>query len=78
MQGLLGERLFSVFDANKDGCVDIREFTKAAFMLFDNEFAARLKLVFDILDVNSDGFIASEDVRRIVSHLPLKRSVRSS
>jgi Ca2+-binding EF-hand superfamily protein len=48
------------------------EFVAVSGRFFNTSFEAKLKLVFDIYDVDSDGFISESDIRGILSHIPLE------
>lgn len=69
--GLIGERLFSIFDADKDGYSSKQEFFEAACRIMSYNFEDNLKIVFDIYDFDGDGLISQEDIRTLLSHVPL-------
>jgi len=71
MKGLLGERMFSLYDLNSIGNVNLEDFKNTSFKFFDPSFDSKLSLVFDIYDFNEDGFVAEEDIRSILSHIPI-------
>ena len=48
MPGLIGERLFAVFDINSDGYLDITEFATSMFKLYTSELHIKMKMVFDM------------------------------
>ncbi len=48
MPGIIGERLFSVFDINRDGYLDITEFAANMFKLYTTEFSIKMKMIFDM------------------------------
>ena len=48
------------------------EFVAISHRFFKIDFESKLKLVFDIYDFNSDGFISEKDIRGILSHVPLE------
>ena len=48
------------------------EFVSVSFRFFNTNFDSKLKLVFDIYDVNGDGLITDYDIRGILSHIPLE------
>ena len=41
-------------------------------MLFSTEFESKTKFIFDIFDIDSDGFISSNDVKGVLIYLSLK------
>lgn len=70
---MIGERLFDVFDINKDGYLDITEFILSMFKLYSTDFSVKMKFVFDMYDFDKDGLISKEDVVLVLSHAPLER-----
>ena len=72
MGGLIGERVFHIFDVDCNNYVDLIEFITVSCRFFQTNFEAELKLVFDVFDVNGDGSISGDDIRGILSHIPLK------
>jgi len=52
------------------------EFVSVSGRFLNPSFEAKLKLVFDIYDVDSDGSISENDIRGILSHIPLEVIVR--
>lgn len=48
------------------------EFVAVSGRFFNTSFEAKLKLVFDIYDVDLDGLISGDDIRGILSHIPLE------
>lgn len=48
MPGLIGERLFSVFDINKDSYLDMTEFATSMFKVYSSDFAIKFKMIFDL------------------------------
>jgi Ca2+-binding EF-hand superfamily protein len=41
------------------------------FKVYYSKLESKIKLVFDIYDFDSDGFISKEDIRIVLSHIPL-------
>lgn len=71
MAGLIGDRVFHLYDLDKNNHIDLIEFITVSCRFFQTSFESKLKLVFDMFDVNSDGFISGDDIRGILSHIPL-------
>ena len=63
--------MFNLFDTDKDGFLKKKEFQDGFCKLFAHAFEENLKLVFDLFDFDSDGKISKEDVRTLLSHVPL-------
>jgi len=71
IKGLMGDRIFHIYDVDKNGHIDIIEFVSVTCRLFQASFESKLGLVFDIFDVDGDKYITAEDIRAILSHIPL-------
>ena len=39
--------------------------------IFSNSFAENVQLIFELFDFDGDGFITKEDIRTLLSHVPL-------
>jgi len=71
LPGILADRFFSLLDANNDEYIDLREFVYILFKIYYSNFDNQVKLVFDIYDFDKDGYITKEDVRIILSYIPI-------
>lgn len=76
LPGILAERFFSLLDANQDEYIDLREFVYILFKIYYSNFDNQVKLVFDIYDFDKDGYITKEDVRIILSYIPILKDVK--
>lgn len=63
--------MFTLFDLDHDGVLAKKEFIDGCCKLFNSDFDENLKLVFSICDFDSDGWINKEDIRTVLSSLPL-------
>lgn len=72
MPGLLSDRLFYIFDENRDGYICITEFMNSMITIFTGNFEKLIHFVFKIYDSDNDGEISKEDVKLILSYIPLK------
>eukprot|EP00347_Sterkiella_histriomuscorum_P019499 403341396 len=72
LPGLLGERFFKIIDENGDQLIDQKEFIHAMFKVYYSKLESKIKLVFDIYDFDSDGYISKEDIRIVLSHVPIQ------
>jgi len=59
-------------DQNEDGFVDQKEFIHAMLKIYYSKLESKLKLVFDFYDFDKDGYISKEDIRLILSHIPIE------
>lgn len=73
MPGLIGERVTSILDANNDGYAKKEEFIEGACLLLSQSFEDNIKLVFQIYDFDKDNLISTEDIRTLLSHVPLSQ-----
>lgn len=56
---------------NKNDYLDLLEFTEGMTILFSESFAKLIKFIFDFYDFDKDGKISKEDVRVVLSYIPL-------
>lgn len=75
LPGIIGERLFAVLDLKDSGFVDLKEFVHGFFKIYYSSLETKMKLAFDIYDFDKDGFVEREDVRIILSHIPVNNCV---
>jgi len=68
----ISENIFKSFDKDKNNYLSIQEFGEGMSTLFLGSFEETVKLIFNIYDSNGDGQIHKEDVRLLLSYLPLK------
>ena len=76
LPGIISERLFSCFDKDKDGILNLTEFTNGIQSLFSQaeSFDSLAKFIFNLYDFNSSGIIKKDDVRVVLSYVPLSDS----
>lgn len=75
LPGIIGERFTAVLDLSNNGFVDLREFVHGFFKVYYSNLETKIKLSFDMYDFDRDGFITPEDVRLILSHIPIVNTV---
>jgi Ca2+-binding EF-hand superfamily protein len=68
----ISEKLFSSFDTDNDGFLNITEFVDNLTNLYIGDFNTTIKSVFRLLDFDKDGEITKGDVKVLLSYLPLK------
>lgn len=76
LPGIIGERFFAVMDLSKTEYIDLREFVHGFFKIYYSNLETKIKLSFDIYDFDRDGYITKEDVRLILSHVPIVNQVQ--
>ena len=72
LPGLINERLFKVFDRDNNGYLDGKEFINGMIILFTESFNTLTKFIFAFYDFDQDGLITREDVRVVLSYVPLQ------
>ena len=72
MPGIIGERVFSVFDKHKTGYVNNKEFIETALRLLSPGFDENIRIVFEIYDFDNDGYISRDEIRTLLSYVRLK------
>jgi Ca2+-binding EF-hand superfamily protein len=78
LPGLISERLFAVFDQNKNGFIDLPEFLEGMNMIFADSHEKMMKFIFNLYDFDKDGLICKEDVRVVLSYIPLNTKDKMS
>lgn len=73
LPGIINDRLFSVFDKNKNGFLDPKEFIEGMTILFSESFTPLANFIFTFYDFDKDGYISKEDVRVVLSYVPLQK-----
>ena len=73
LPGIISDRLFSVFDKNQNGFLDPKEFIEGMNILFSESFHSLAEFIFKFYDFDHDGYITKEDVRVVLSYVPLQK-----
>ena len=68
---MISDRLFSALDRNRNNYVDVLEFIEGMTILFSENFEKLAKFIFNFYDFNKDGLISKEDIRVVLSYIPL-------
>ena len=76
LPGIISERVFSCFDKDKDGVLGLNEFVEGMQSLFSQaeSFDSLAKFIFNLYDFNSTGIIKKDDVRVVLSYVPLQKT----
>jgi Ca2+-binding EF-hand superfamily protein len=77
LPGLIAERLFSVFDKNHNEYLDISEFLEGMITLFSESYDKLAKFIFNFYDFDKDGYISREDIRTVLSYIPIRNGNHS-
>ena len=71
LPGIIGDRLFKVFDRNCNNSIELLEFLEGMRTLFYEDYEKNSKLIFDFYDFDNDGKISQEDIRVVLSYITL-------
>ena len=71
----IAEKLFMSFSKTSLEYLTELEFVNGFFQLYMGSFEQTIKIIFNLLDFNKDGIINKEDVKIILSYLPLKDEI---
>jgi len=71
LPGIISERLFAIFDKNNNTYLDIEEFVGGMKTLLSENYEKTSKFIFDFYDFDKDGHITKEDIRIVLSYVPL-------
>merc|ERR1739837_19008 len=65
----LERHIFRMYDTNKDGHIDFREFMIVLYIMSNGTPEENLKQIFRIFDINNDGSVSQKELGRIVKDL---------
>lgn len=77
LPGIIGDRLFDVLNNNKDEYLGVLDFLQGMANFFICDFHDLAKFIFKLYDSDNDGLITQEDVRVILSYLPVETKLRA-
>lgn len=63
------EYVFNVFDENKNGTIDFKEFICALSITSRGQLDEKLKWIYRLYDIDNDGFITQGEMREIVDSI---------
>jgi len=65
----LEKHIFRMYDTNKDGHIDFREFMIVLYIMSNGSPEENLKQIFRVFDINNDGTISLKELQKIVRDL---------
>ena len=77
LPGIIGDRLFRVFNKKNREYISLSDFTSGMKNLFCEDFDKTSKFIFDFYDYDNDGKISKEDIKTILSYITLGESPHS-
>ena len=78
LPGLISERIFSVFDSSDSGYLSQDDFISNMVTLFSSNFEKLLIFIFKFYDFDNDGRITKEDIRVVLSYVPVYKKSKNS
>ena len=73
LPGMISSRLFNVFDEECTEYLNLNSFVNGMLSLFTKGFDELVKFVFKFYDFDKDGEISKEDIRIVLSYVPLNK-----
>lgn len=73
LPGIIYDRLFSVINSSKSEYVSLDEFINGMMTLFTKDFDSLVRFIFQFYDFDKDGKICKEDLRIVLSYIPLNK-----
>ena len=74
LPGLIGKRLFELFDLDNNGFLCPREFITGMCTLFCEEINSLIIFIFNFCDFDRDNYITFDDMHAVLSYLPIINS----
>mmetsp|Transcript_20912 Transcript_20912/g.37051 ORF Transcript_20912/g.37051 Transcript_20912/m.37051 type:complete len:835 (-) Transcript_20912:38-2542(-) len=72
LPGLHGERLFEVFDHKQTGVIDYEEFITGLAVCVRGTFEEKVRLIFNIYDIDKTHFVSKDELRTMLIQIPRK------
>ena len=74
LPGIILDRFFYCLDKHKKKFISLKDFLKGMITLFTGNFEELASLIFKIYDYDCDGLIDKEDIRIVLSYIPLNEN----
>ena len=71
LPGIISDRLFNVFNTNKNNYLSCNDFVDGMVKLFSGDLETLLHFIFCFYDFDKDGKVSKEDMRIVLSYVPL-------
>ena len=75
---MIADRFFALIDDQATARADFKDFMTTMLRVYCSELEQQYSLAFDVYDFNKDGVISREEVRLVLSYVPLEGEVRST
>jgi Ca2+-binding EF-hand superfamily protein/predicted Ser/Thr protein kinase len=70
LPGMMGERLFAVFDRDGNGSIDFPEFLTGLGMIYHGTMEDKQKFLFDMYDLDGNGEVSKDELFTMLSYIP--------
>lgn len=79
LPGIISDRFFTLMGvgSKSDGRVSQEKFVNTLITVYSSALEDKMQLVFNIFDFDCDGKISAEDVRLVLSYIPIRRNTSS-
>ena len=70
LPGMMGERLFAVFDRDGNGSIDFPEFLTGLSLIYHGTIDDKKKFLFDMYDLDGNGEVSKDELMTMLSYIP--------
>ena len=78
MPGIISDRLFKLFDKQNNNYLGYNDFAEGMITLFSESYDNLIKFIFNFYDFEKSGKITREDIKVVLSYIPLSNSFKNS
>jgi len=75
LPGIISDRMFTVFDADKDGFLSLQDFYDGMMTLFTKPFDELSMFIFQMYDADSDGKISRDDIKSLMQYIHIDKEM---
>lgn len=72
LPSFISDKLFNSINTQKNGSLSVKEFVTGLHSLYYGSFKQTAATIFNLYDFDNDGLIYKEDIKLLLSYLPLK------
>lgn len=78
LPGIISDRLFSVFDEDRNGFLSLQEFYDGMMTLFTKPFDELSIFIFKMYDADNDGEITKNDIKSLMQYINIDSNMINS